>query len=64
MPDDGVVYQFSRRLRLQAFVVHQELAAYLFELVYDLMIGDDAVSTNPGFESVIRFYGRSDHDAD
>ena len=41
-----------------------ELAAYLFELVYDLMIGDDAVSTNPGFESVIRFYGRSDHDAD
>ena len=41
-----------------------ELAAYLFELVYDLMIGDDAVSTNPGFESVIRFYGRSEHDVD
>ena len=37
-----------------------ELAAYLFEFTYDLLIGDDSVSTNPGFEAVIRYYGKDD----
>lgn len=35
------------------------MASYLFECVYDLLIGDQGVSTNPGFESVIRYYGES-----
>lgn len=35
-----------------------EMAAYLFELVYDLMIADrDNVSGNPGFEALIGYYG-------
>ena len=35
-----------------------EMAAYLFELVYDLMISDrDNVSGNPGFEALIGSYG-------
>jgi hypothetical protein len=35
-----------------------EMAAYLFELVYDLMISDrDNVSGNPGFEALIGYYG-------
>ena len=37
-----------------------ELAAYLFEFTYDLLIGDDSVSTNPGFEAVIRYYGKDE----
>ena len=35
-----------------------EMAAYLFEFVYDLMIADrDNVSGNPGFEALIGYYG-------
>jgi hypothetical protein len=35
-----------------------EMAAYLFEFVYDLMIADrDNVSSNPGFEALTGYYG-------
>ena len=35
-----------------------EMVAYLFELVYDLMIAEsENVSGNPGFETFIGYYG-------